>query len=314
MLQLQDQFCNTKKGASSITEYCHTLKNLADDLKDVDSPITDIELVMQILRQLPPSYHSLVDVITNTKPFPSFLEAKNMLLLHESREASTESSLDSTLTQTAALFSSATNSGKSKNRWNKNRNATKTAPKGGGGGGHSSPDPPMPFAGILGNNPSVFGGVAASPTSVIAPGPHPLAHGISLLQQPTASQLRLSAQSAPTPQQAQLVAPPGPTTPAFGPSGFGQPMMYSSPGLGQPSAYPPHAFGTLSQPYYASPLPQYPSPQQPTPSFGGHAQSTPPQYTDIASVFQAMSIPKPPDNNYYMDSGASSHMSFNLGL
>lgn len=43
MLQLQYQFRNTKKGSSSITEFCHTLKNLADDLKDVDSNITEIE-------------------------------------------------------------------------------------------------------------------------------------------------------------------------------------------------------------------------------------------------------------------------------
>ncbi|XP_023771233.1 uncharacterized protein LOC111919912 [Lactuca sativa] len=72
MLQLQDQFRNTKKGTSSITEFCHMLKNLADALLDVDSKITDIELGMQILRQLPSSYHNIVDVITNTKPFPYF--------------------------------------------------------------------------------------------------------------------------------------------------------------------------------------------------------------------------------------------------
>ena len=90
MLQLQVQFRNTKKGTSSITDFCHNLKNLVDALADCDSKIDEIELVMQILRQLPPSYHSIVDVITNTKLLPSFLEAKNMLLLHESREESTE--------------------------------------------------------------------------------------------------------------------------------------------------------------------------------------------------------------------------------
>lgn len=50
MLQLQDQFRHTKKGSSSITEFCHTLNSLYDDSKDVDSIITDIELVIQILR------------------------------------------------------------------------------------------------------------------------------------------------------------------------------------------------------------------------------------------------------------------------
>lgn len=45
-LQLQYQFCNTKKVSSSITKKIQTLKNLFDDLKDVDSIITEIELVM----------------------------------------------------------------------------------------------------------------------------------------------------------------------------------------------------------------------------------------------------------------------------
>lgn len=36
MLQLQDHVCNTHKGSNSITKYCLTLKNLVDDLKDVD--------------------------------------------------------------------------------------------------------------------------------------------------------------------------------------------------------------------------------------------------------------------------------------
>lgn len=130
MLQLQEQFRNTKKGTSSITDFCHTLKNLADALADCDSNINEIELVMQILRQLPPSYHSIVDVITNTKPFPSFLEAKNMLLLHESREESLEPHPDTPLTSTTALYSSS-QPGKSKNKPNKGRNNGRIASKGG---------------------------------------------------------------------------------------------------------------------------------------------------------------------------------------
>ncbi|XP_023730469.1 uncharacterized protein LOC111878190 [Lactuca sativa] len=46
MLQLQEQFRNTKKGFSSITEFCHTLKNLVEALADCDSKIDEIELVM----------------------------------------------------------------------------------------------------------------------------------------------------------------------------------------------------------------------------------------------------------------------------
>ncbi|KAJ9556825.1 hypothetical protein OSB04_011439 [Centaurea solstitialis] len=104
---LQEQFRNAKEGTSSVTVFCHNLKNLADALADCDSKIDEIELVMQILRQLPPSYHSIVDVITNTKPFPSFLEAKNTLLLHESREESIEPHTDMPFTSSAALYYSA---------------------------------------------------------------------------------------------------------------------------------------------------------------------------------------------------------------
>ncbi|KAJ9545500.1 hypothetical protein OSB04_025207 [Centaurea solstitialis] len=77
-LQLQTAIRNTKKGVLSITDYCHTLKDIADSLADVDTKISEQDLVLQILQHLPPSYQSLVDVITHTKPFPSFLEAKNM--------------------------------------------------------------------------------------------------------------------------------------------------------------------------------------------------------------------------------------------
>lgn len=69
MLQLQEKFLNTKKGSSSFTEYCHQLKNLSEAFKDFDSKINEIELVIQILCPLLPSYHKIVNVITNTKPF-----------------------------------------------------------------------------------------------------------------------------------------------------------------------------------------------------------------------------------------------------
>lgn len=50
MLQLQEQFRNTKKGSNSITKFCHALKNLVNALADCDSNVDEVELVMQILR------------------------------------------------------------------------------------------------------------------------------------------------------------------------------------------------------------------------------------------------------------------------
>lgn len=69
-------------------------RNIDDALHNVDSPITEVELVMQILRQLSAPYHIIVDVITNTKAFPSFLQANNIFLLHEPCAESPEIALD----------------------------------------------------------------------------------------------------------------------------------------------------------------------------------------------------------------------------
>lgn len=61
---------------------------------------------MQILRQLPP-YDIIINALTKMKPFPSFLEAKNMLILLECHEESTKATSDAILTSSAALYSSA---------------------------------------------------------------------------------------------------------------------------------------------------------------------------------------------------------------
>ncbi|VFQ69589.1 unnamed protein product [Cuscuta campestris] len=52
-MQLEHQFCTTVKGTKSMVDYCQTLKNLADCLDDIDAPVTDNQLVLQLLRGLP---------------------------------------------------------------------------------------------------------------------------------------------------------------------------------------------------------------------------------------------------------------------
>ncbi|CAI9291230.1 unnamed protein product [Lactuca saligna] len=123
---------NAKSLPKDDDEFCHSLKNLDEALANCDSKSDEIELIMQILHQLPPSYHIILDIITNIKCFPSFLKAKNMLLLHESREESIDPTSDSILTSSAALFSSAPTNGKSKNKFNKVECNERFASKGGG--------------------------------------------------------------------------------------------------------------------------------------------------------------------------------------
>ncbi|KAJ9549163.1 hypothetical protein OSB04_021706 [Centaurea solstitialis] len=300
MLQLQEQFRNTKKGTLSITDFCHNLKNLADALADCDSKITDVELVMQILRQLPPSYNSIVDVITNTKPFPSFLEAKNMLLLHESREESVEPHNDTPLTSSAALYSSAQSApnGKPKNKFNKGRNNGRSASRGGNTNVSASSHS---FAGNQGHSQAYFGNSPGHVPSV-QPG---------LLGAPPVPSF---GTGPPQPSPTMLSAPP--QLPAHP---FHQPLVNSHQyHYGLPQSPTPMSVPTQhAQPFMPVPPPTQPplgGHPPPQPSFGGHAtQYSQPQYTDLSSVFQAMSVQPPQDNNFYMDTGASRHMTFNQG-
>ncbi|KAJ9547665.1 hypothetical protein OSB04_020208 [Centaurea solstitialis] len=302
MLQLQEQFRNTKKGTLSITDFCHNLKNLADALADCDSKIDDVELVMQILRQLPPSYHSIVDVITNTKPFHSFLEAKNMFLLHESREEFVEPHTDTSLTSSAAMYSSAQSAlnGKSKNKFNKGRNNGRSASKGGGGNTNVSASSHS-FAGNQGHSQTYFGN---SPTPGHAPSVQP-----GLLGAPPMPSF---GTGSPQPSPTMLSAPQQlPAHPFHQPSVNSHQYYYGLPQSPTPMPVSPQ-FMQHAQPSTLVPPPAQPpfgGPPPHQPSFGGHAS----QYTDLSSVFQAMSVQPPQDNNFYMDTGASRHMTFNQG-
>ncbi|VFQ64635.1 unnamed protein product [Cuscuta campestris] len=64
-----------------MVDYCQTLKNLADYLDDVDAPLTDNQLVLQLLRGLPEDLQSRASFLQFQKPPPTFLEARSALLL-----------------------------------------------------------------------------------------------------------------------------------------------------------------------------------------------------------------------------------------
>jgi hypothetical protein len=51
-IHLSDQFRSTVQGDLSIADYCRRLKNLSDALTDVDEPVTDRTLTLQLIRGL----------------------------------------------------------------------------------------------------------------------------------------------------------------------------------------------------------------------------------------------------------------------
>ena len=68
-------------------EYCRQMKTMADTLRTIGSPITDECLVLNLLRGLSPRFDRVTPILTRLKPFPTFAEAKDDLLLEEPQTA-----------------------------------------------------------------------------------------------------------------------------------------------------------------------------------------------------------------------------------
>lgn len=96
------EFWSLYQGDMTVMAYCTKLKTLADNLRDLGSPVTDKDLVLNLLRGLTPRLHNAVPVLTMQSPFPSFLKARSCLLLEEHRVAQT-----ARMAQAAALMAQA---------------------------------------------------------------------------------------------------------------------------------------------------------------------------------------------------------------
>ncbi|XP_010684028.1 uncharacterized protein LOC104898632 [Beta vulgaris subsp. vulgaris] len=82
---LEHEFNNLKlTSMSSLDDYCHRLKELADKLSDVDSPVTPQRLVLQLVRGLPVEYDTVASFIN--QQIPSFETARSMLQLEQQRK------------------------------------------------------------------------------------------------------------------------------------------------------------------------------------------------------------------------------------
>ncbi|KAM0923999.1 hypothetical protein ACQ4PT_005138 [Festuca glaucescens] len=86
-IYLDNDFRQLVQGASSVTEYCRCLKQIADALADNDSAVSDRTLVLNTLRGLSPRFSAAATVISMTEPLPSFLRVRGMLLMEEMQQA-----------------------------------------------------------------------------------------------------------------------------------------------------------------------------------------------------------------------------------
>jgi hypothetical protein len=78
------------------------MKTMADTLCTLDAPITDESLILNLLRGLSPRFDRVTPILTRMKPFPTFAEVKNDLLLKELLLSATSTSTPATALYTAS--------------------------------------------------------------------------------------------------------------------------------------------------------------------------------------------------------------------
>ncbi|EAZ18451.1 hypothetical protein OsJ_33978 [Oryza sativa Japonica Group] len=82
-INLNVEFRTFAQGDPSISDYCRLLKSMADMLGDLGEPVHDRSLVLQHLTGLSPKFGHMQSLLSMQKPFPSFLDARSQLLLEE---------------------------------------------------------------------------------------------------------------------------------------------------------------------------------------------------------------------------------------
>ncbi|XP_010692738.1 uncharacterized protein LOC104905799 [Beta vulgaris subsp. vulgaris] len=68
---------------SNASAYCQRLKMLADQLKNVRSPISNNWLVLQLVARLTDAYNGVGTLLHQSNPLPKFYQARSMLVLEE---------------------------------------------------------------------------------------------------------------------------------------------------------------------------------------------------------------------------------------
>jgi hypothetical protein len=79
------EFHSMTQGDLSVADYCQRMKTAADALRDVGHPVTESQLVLNLLRGVNSRFTSTADNIASAPILSSFASARNMLVLKELR-------------------------------------------------------------------------------------------------------------------------------------------------------------------------------------------------------------------------------------
>ncbi|XP_062103901.1 uncharacterized protein LOC133815022 [Humulus lupulus] len=87
-LYLENQFTQVHMDAfPNVSAFCQELKIIADQLTNVDAPVSNQRLVLQLIVGLNENYDGVATILQQTSPLPPFYEARSRLILEETRKA-----------------------------------------------------------------------------------------------------------------------------------------------------------------------------------------------------------------------------------
>ncbi|WVZ88247.1 hypothetical protein U9M48_034790 [Paspalum notatum var. saurae] len=139
-VQLEQELHNLEQGDLSATAYCHCLKTLADALADCDRPVEDRALVHQLIRGLNPKFHVLRQMLPALPTFPTFMAARDQLIVVENTLATSKQQQQSQPDMALAATDNATDNANtaasnSQPRTDSDRGQSSSSPRGRGRGG-----------------------------------------------------------------------------------------------------------------------------------------------------------------------------------
>ncbi|XP_045086204.1 uncharacterized protein [Aegilops tauschii subsp. strangulata] len=182
---LVQKFRNIVQGDKTVTAYCLEQKTVADALADVNASVSDDALVWNTIKGLNDHYMDIGNHAPLIKPFPTFLEFCNMLLLQELKPSSLSS------TSPVVFYSAPANGGLAGDLHLHHHNRPVSVLR-----RHTNP-----WADAIHMYPMMGPGAPthghAGPVSILGPGPRPSA---PLHHPPAQGYMALPAPSPPTPQ------------------------------------------------------------------------------------------------------------------
>jgi hypothetical protein len=84
-IYLDKEFQNTVQVNLDVVAYCRKVKSIANQLSDIDAPVTDKKLTLRLIAGLDHRFKVQQELLECMKPFPTFMQAQSRLQLTEKK-------------------------------------------------------------------------------------------------------------------------------------------------------------------------------------------------------------------------------------